>query len=182
MLGYNVKRGDYSWQITALELYLYYPGIWCDPTTHGHRFGTREQLRSGTWYIHRDGKLAHKRLGIGITAGSENSGIHAGLLIAAIGDTDGSGNAVKTIVRGRPDNGDWQYSPEEMQLIKCNIHTSSIDSSSPNLRLERSSSMRNDTLLIGPRKLSAKVSEPFRSCPLRVATRTWKSGPEMKLL
>jgi hypothetical protein len=181
MLEHNLIRNGYSWPITALELYLYERELWCDPTTHGNRFGTREQLKSGFWYIHRDGKLARKRLGIDITAGCENPEIHAGLLIAALGDTDGSGFAVKTILRGRPDIGDWRYTSEEMQLIKCNIHKSRIYSEPPNLRLERCAA-RKDPLLIGPRKLSAGVPEPFRSSLLRVATRSWKKGPEMKPL
>jgi hypothetical protein len=28
-------HSDYRWQISALELYLYHPEVWPDPTTHG---------------------------------------------------------------------------------------------------------------------------------------------------
>ena len=97
MLEHKLVRSDYCWDITALELYLYRSGIWPDESTHGFRFGTREQLERGTWYLHRDGGLPPKRLGIDITAGSHNPEIHVGFLIAAIGGKDGSGRAVKAI-------------------------------------------------------------------------------------
>ncbi|MBK8008358.1 MAG: hypothetical protein IPK23_07920 [Rhizobiales bacterium] len=68
LLDHHLERGKYIWKIRALELYLHHPN-WLDPTTHGVRFQSSEQLKSGTWYVHREGRLARKRLGIDITAG-----------------------------------------------------------------------------------------------------------------
>ena len=161
------------WQITALELYLY-SAYWRDPTTHGNKFGTSEQLESSTWYVHRDGNLPPKRLGIDITAGCKSPEIHAGLLIAAIDDSDGSGRALKAIIRGRGDNSDWVYSPTETNLIKTVIHRGCIWSIPPKLRLERRSEPRPGSLWVGPRKfpkgMRDKTPEPFLSCHLRIAT------------
>ena len=186
MLEHKLVRADYCWDITALELYLYRSGIWEDKTTHGFRFRTHKQLESGTWYIHKDGKLPPKRLGIDITAGSHVPEIHVGFLIAAIGETDGSGRAVKTILRGRPDSTDWDYSEQEKNLIVEKIHSRSIRSGPPNLRLIRRLAPKEGRLWIGPRKFGnkkqrGKIKEPFRSCCLRISTFP-TTNPPMKLL
>jgi hypothetical protein len=184
MQEYDLKRGDWCWQITALELYLFHREIWPDPTTHGDKFkGVREQLKSGTWYVHRDGKLPPKRLGIDITAGDSDSELHAGLLVAAIGDLDGSGRAVRTIVRGDPHIGSWSYATEEKTLVD-NIHMTDIFSDAPNLRLERRSQPRSGNLWVGARKfdarLKSKTPDLYVSYPLRIAT--WRTNPAMQYL
>lgn len=168
MLEYNLKRDAYCWDVTALELYIYRTGIWEDETTHGFRFKTRRQLELGTWYLHRDGHLPAKRLGIDITVGSQAPELHGGILIAAIGKRGGSGRAVKAIVRGQSDEGDWRYNDREMSLLISEINGKSIDSGAPCLRLVRRSTRKAGPLWLGPRKLSKKVSERFRSAKLRI--------------
>lgn len=177
MLDHDLVRDKYIWQITALELYLNLQNVWSDLSTHG----SPEQLKSGSWYVHRDGKLARKRLGIDITAGSRNPEIHAGLLIAAINGTDGSGKAVKTILRGDAEDKSWKYSDNDMALLQKHIHGNSIHADAPWLRLVRRSVPREGTLWAGPRKnLPASLQEPFKSCCLRIAT--WQTSPVMKPL
>ena len=181
MLEHKLVRSDYCWDITALELYLYRSGIWPDESTHGFRFGTREQLERGTWYLHRDGGLPPKRLGIDITAGSHNPEIHVGFLIAAIGGKDGSGRAVKAILRGHSDNGDWKYSDGEKKFLSHDIHKRSIRAGQPNLRLVRRSAAKDGSLWIGPRKnLGPKIPERYRTACLRIAT--WQTSSVMKPL
>jgi hypothetical protein len=181
MLEYKLVRADYCWDVTALELYLYRSGIWPDESTHGFRFSTSEQLERGTWYLHRDGKLAPKRLGIDITAGSRDPEIHAGFLIAAIGENDGSGHAVKAVLRGHSNNGNWNYSEEEKKLLTEDIHKRSIHAAHPNLRLVRRSVAREVSLWIGPRKnLGPKISERYKAACLRIAT--WQTSKVMKPL
>lgn len=177
LLGYHLERGQHRWQITALELYLFHPVLWRDDSTHGKRFESCHQLRSGTWYVHKEGGLPPRRLGIDITAGSPPH-IHCGLLIAAIGEWDGSGRAVKSIIRGRPDNGDWDYTSEEMKLLKHGIHGSNVLDGP--LRLVPTASPRPDRLFHGPRKgLRASLDNRFRSAFLRIASRNWSSSPGM---
>jgi hypothetical protein len=181
MLEHKLVRADYCWDITALELYLYRSDIWPDESTHGFRFGTREQLERGTWYLHRDGKLPPKRLGIDITAGSHDPEIHVGFLIAAIGEKDGSGRAVKTVLRGHSDNGDWDYSDREKKLLSNDIHKRNIRAGQPNLRLVRRSVAKEGSLWIGPRKnLGPTISERYRTACLRIAT--WRTSSAMKPL
>jgi hypothetical protein len=172
---------DYRCQISALELYLYHPEVWPDPTTHGIRFKSSEQLESGTWYIHRRGKPAPNRSGIDITAGSSSKNIFAGLLIAAIGERDGSATALKGVVRAGNeysfDRKDRWGEKEKDVLAKIN---GKRISDGP-LRLVSSPVPRKGTLWVGPRKgLSDKIKEPFRDCHLRLAT--WQTGPRMKPL
>lgn len=177
MLEYDLVRSEHHWQITALELYLYEKNIWPDDTTHGIKFKTNEQLESGNWYVHRSGKLARKRLGIDITAGSKYPEIHAGLLIGAIGNTDGSGRAVKSILGASS----WKYSDTEMEFLKNIIHGKPIICDAPSLRLELRSAPEKSQLWLGPRKnLPRSTSDQFRNCCLRVAT--WQTSKDMMQL
>jgi hypothetical protein len=164
ILDHGLRRAEHRWDVTALELYLYREGKWEDPTTHC----AREQLKTGTWYVHRDGKLPLKRLGVDISAGSPRPETYVGLLIAAIGNRSGSGCAMKTILRGDWRNGAWQYSEQEMKLLLSEIHRKSISAGPPSLRLVRRPTPRQGPLWIGPRKLSAKVTAPYRSRDLRI--------------
>lgn len=182
MLEHKLIRAEYCWEITALELYLYRSGVWEDRTTHR----ARAQLESGTWYIHRDGILPATRMGIDITAGSHSPEIHAGLLVAAIGGTDGSGCAVNTILRGRSEGKrSWDYSEAERKFLLEDVHNTSICSGPPNLRLVRRSAPKEAQLWIGPRKFgkkqSANMNERLRDASLRIATFPW-ANPLMKPL
>lgn len=164
LLEHKLVRANYRWDVNSLELYLYRSHIWPDKTTHC----TCQQLKHGFWYVHRDGKLPPKRLGIDITAGCGDRRIYAGMLLAAIGERSGSGRAVKAIVRGNLNDPHWIYQDAEKRLLQDEINNQSIRSSSPHLRLVRRDEPRRGPLWIGPRKLSSKVCEPYRSCHLRI--------------
>lgn len=106
--------GRHCWPITTVELYLHHHTKWPDPTAHAVRFpkaAAARQLESGTWYVHRAMHpapnatqssgfgLGPNRSGIDITAGTPAENIFVGILIAGIGDKDGSATALKQIVR-----------------------------------------------------------------------------------
>lgn len=166
---YELARSHHVWCIQALELYLDRPGVCKDDTVHASKFKeAREQLKCCTWYVHRGGKLPPKRLGIDITAGSDSKEIYAGLLIAALGEFDGSGRAVKTILRGdAKSDKDWRYNDDERNLLK-QIHGKPVDSEVLSLR-RRKDKRDVSSLWIGPRKLGKKVEAKDRDRPLRVS-------------
>jgi len=172
---YEMVRSQHVWCIQALELYFDRHGVCEDGTVHGPRFKEAgEQLRSCTWYVHRGGKLPPKRLGIDITAGSESKKIHAGLLIAALGEFDGSGRAVKAILRGvAKSDKDWRYNDDERNLLK-RIHGEPVDSAVLSLR-RRKDKRDVSSLWIGPRKLgkNAKVEDAGRLLRVSVSNFRW---------
>jgi len=187
MLTHDLVRDGYKpWQITALELYLYEPNIWPDPSTHGSKKNAgREQLLSGHWYVHQRGHKwrAPQRSGLDITCGSETAKIHAGLLIRAICAKDGPAIALQTIVRGG-----YQRRPPKGNVWKTDEHDFLDSVNGKNvflapLRLVSRGSVRNGPLWIGPRIFKSKSSKPpapFGDCPLRVAT--WPmEGDMMKM-
>src|SRR5262245_59625314 len=94
MLEHNVVCGDHEWLVTALELYLWTGGKWCDPCTDKKP----GQLKHGTWYVHQGRNPNHGR--IDIAAGDKRE-IYAGLLIRELDHRDGSAIALQKIIRGR---------------------------------------------------------------------------------
>jgi hypothetical protein len=179
MLQHELHFGGRSWQITALELYLFTKGseVWRDPFTHGRD----EQLNSGTWYVHDDGDRAPNYSGIDITAGSRQGGIYAGLLIRELDQNDGSAKALQTIIRGEflPKRAGNVWSPEEKEILST-IHRGSVFSS-PLRLVPRALPRPAEPLWCGPRwGLNPKTAdaEKFASAPLRLATWQTKKHKE----
>jgi hypothetical protein len=97
-------------RITSLELYLYCKA-WSDPNADR----SKEQKGCGTWYVHRNGTLANNSR-VDITAGDEAEDIHCGLLVRGVDGRDGSGRAIKKIIRGyEPSPQSW--SPPEIDIL-----------------------------------------------------------------
>jgi hypothetical protein len=169
MLEYDLVRDEHRWQITALELYLFHPNIWPDDSTDKKD----AQLESGKWYARTDRFATQWR--IDITAGTIAGKIHAGLLIGAIGNRDGSGNAVKTILHGESRLGDWNFSSKESpesRFVKERIHGRPIHNAPPYLRLEKRSQRSEGIVWIGKRKGLVRKSwleDRFKNAPLRIA-------------
>lgn len=180
MQSYKLVRQGSCWDISALELYLYHPAIWCDPSTHATRFSNDQQLDWGTWYVHRNTSPAPNRSGLDITAGFPSERISAGLLVAALGEKDGSATALKAIVRfDRPYSfvRRDRWSADEKKTL-CEINHESIEVGI--LRLCERETAQETPLFIGPRKrLGKSVPEKFRNAHLRMATRRWPTSPNM---
>jgi hypothetical protein len=188
LLGYDLVyegRQEYRWKINALELYFYHSDFWPDETTHFKRFNAKQQLEWGFWYVHRDNKPPPNWSGIDITAGCRERKIAAGILMAAIGDRNGSATALKTIVRAGEDyrfrrNDEWS---DEENLIIQSFDKKRIDSGT--LKLESIQEMRQIPLWVGPRKFGAKqrakIEEPFRNSNFRIAI-FQTTNPLMKLV
>jgi hypothetical protein len=127
--------------ITALELYLHC-STWPDKNTDQHL----EQLNRGTWYVHRRGTNANTSR-IDITAGSQSEKIYCGLLVRGIDGSDGSGKAIKKILRGR-ENTALSWLKDETDALD-QIHGSHILEGP--LRLVRREEARPNTLSPAPR-------------------------------
>lgn len=123
MGGYALQIGPDSRpliQITSLELYMH-SEYWPDPNTDRNS----EQLKSGTWYVRRRGTNANTSR-IDITAGSKANNIHCGMLIRGINYLDGSGKALKSIIRGDFKDGSARsWTAEEVGLLNT-IHGCSV--------------------------------------------------------
>lgn len=107
MLKHNLVFGHFEkkryMRITGLELYLHC-NAWADPNTDR----CDKQKMSNTWYVRRRGKNANTSR-IDITAGSADQNIYCGLLLRGVDGTDGSGKAIKKILRGyAPSRWDWE--------------------------------------------------------------------------
>ncbi|MCP1974283.1 hypothetical protein J2R87_008023 [Bradyrhizobium elkanii] len=188
-------NGRYRWSVTTVELYLHHGAEWPDPTAHGVRFpkvAAERQLESGTWYVHRaihppadptgtrGFGLGPNRSGIDITAGSRSEKIFAGILIAGIGEKDGSATALKQIVRAADQArmSETTWSQIDRGVI-ATINGTSIESG-PLKLLPRK--MTEGPLWIGARKgLPAKLEEPFKGSLLRLTTRESSRIPMQRL-
>ena len=165
-------------QITSLELYLYKPSDWEDPTTHGKRYGFRDQLTAGRWYLHRRKNHsvgAPNRMGIDITAGAACHEIHAGLLVRGVNEIDGPAQAVNSILFGmqsftKPRN--WGYSPEEKIFLQEKVDGKSIYSG--DVALVKALNPRQCDCYIGERiglrKSKQRVDDRYLDSGLRFAT------------
>lgn len=172
MCSHRLVRGDDSWTITALELYLCTgktSEVWRDIYTHGHP----EQLESGTWYVHDGGARAPTYSGIDITCGSKQDGIYGGLLVRELSKERRW--IFQRIVRGNrpsfPRKGNV-WLAEEKELIRTKIHKCGI--STGLLRLVPTEEWKTQ-LYIGPRiglraQTGLPVENSFRFAPLRIAT------------
>jgi hypothetical protein len=179
MLEHDLFYGGRTWQITALELYLFTAKseVWRDAFTHQQD----EQLNSGSWYVHDNGSRPPNYSGIDITAGSKRSGIYAGLLVRELDQEDGSAKVLQTIIRGkysfmRKGN---VWSSDEKNVLSS-IHRSAV-LSSPLRLVPRPSPRQNETLWLGPRwGLNSKKpdDESFVKAPLRIATWQTKKHKE----
>jgi hypothetical protein len=129
-------------RVTALELYLHCKN-WPDPNTDKHC----EQLSSATWYIRRRGSNANTSR-VDITAGSRCQNIHCGLLVRGIDGTDGSGKALRRILRGERHIPGRSWLPDEINILE-QIHGSSVFSGS--LRLIRREEPHPGAQLATPR-------------------------------
>jgi hypothetical protein len=179
MCSYELVYGDNErrWRVTALELYLSM-NIWPDPYTHG----APEQRRSGTWYVHDDGRRAPIYSGVDITCGSDVHDVFGGVLIREL--CKERRWIFQRIVRGDRINISRKgnvWTDQERDTVKC-IHGKRVDASNGLLRLVESEE-RDECLYVGPRiGLRAKPNSPsenpegvpFRSACLRVAT--WQTS------
>lgn len=127
--------------ISSLELYLHC-NAWRDPNTDRHP----EQQNRSTWYVHRRGANANTSR-IDITAGSQSEEIFCGLLVRGIDGSDGSGKAIKRILRGR-ENTARSWLKDETDTLD-QIHGSHILQGP--LRLVRRKEPRPDKLSPKPR-------------------------------
>lgn len=114
-------------RISSVELYLYKNSVWEDPTTHYARYGIRDQLTSGCWYVHRykeNGKFRPpRRRGIDITAGSNSHDVYAGLLIREVNEIDGPARAVNSMLFGsnlKSVRRNWNYAACDEFFLSLN--------------------------------------------------------------
>ncbi|UPK11621.1 hypothetical protein IVA93_36750 [Bradyrhizobium sp. 155] len=188
-------NGRYRWSVTTVELYLHHGTEWPDPTAHGVRFpktAATRQLESGTWYVHRamypspdpagtrGFGLGPNRSGIDITAGSEDGKIFAGILIAGIGDKDGSATALKQIIRADAQDRmrETKWSQIEKEAI-ARINGTRVESGPLKLVPRK---MTDGPLWIGARKgLPENLDERFKGSLLRLTTREKSSSPMQRL-
>jgi hypothetical protein len=198
LLGHYLDYGNgrHQWPITTVELYLHHPAKWPDPTAHAVRFpkaAATRQLESGTWYVHRaihpapdpTGSsgfgLGPDRSGIDITAGSPSENIFVGILIAGIGDKDGSATALKQIVRADAQDrmGETKWSAADKEIV-AKINGTRVESG-PLKLIPRE--VTDGPLWIGARKgLPASLEEPFKSSLLRLTTREKSPVPMKRLM
>ena len=197
LLGHYLDYGDgrHQWPITTLELYLHHPVNWPDPTAHGVRFpktaATRQQ-ESGTWYIHRASHpapeptktsgfgLGPDRSGIDITAGSKSNNVFAGILISGIGKKDGSGTALKQIIRADTQSrmSETRWSVADKEII-ARINGTKVESGPLKLL---PTTVSDQPLWIGARKgLPENLEEPFKGSLLRLTTRERSPVPMKRL-
>lgn len=174
MLEHKLEYGDLKWSITALELYLWTGGKWCDPCTDRNP----GQLRYGTWYINRGRNPNHGR--IDITAGNERD-MYAGILIRELDRKDGSSIALQKIIRGRFDkrNDHDCWTTTDCERIESIDGKGVMDGP---LRLVRNAQEHSD-IWIGPRVFYTMDPDKkiYLKHPLRVATwQTEKSKTQMK--
>ena len=113
------KFDERPMHITSLELYLHC-GAWPDPNTDKNS----EQQNFGTWYVRRRGRNANTSR-VDITAGSKADNIYRGLLVRGIDRNEGSGRAVKRILRGKRKSA-LLWLQEEIEALD-QIHGSQID-------------------------------------------------------
>jgi hypothetical protein len=146
-----VRFPERSVHITSLELYLHC-SQWPDPNTDKNS----EQSDSKTWYIHRRGSLANKSR-IDITAGCGAENIYCGILVRGINGDDGSGKAIKDIMRGSKEASGRSWLPEEIKILD-EIHGSQIDDGP--LRL-----VRRDNSLAGALCSEARVGLRYPGHP-----------------
>jgi hypothetical protein len=198
LLGHYLDYGDgrHRWPITTVELYFHHRAKWPDPTAHAVRFpkaAATRQLESGTWYVHRAMHpapdptessgfgLGPDRSGIDITTGSQSENIFAGILIAGIGDKDGSATALKQIVRADAQDrmGETKWSAADKETI-AKINATRVESG-PLKLIPRQ--VTDGPLWIGARKgLPATLEEPFKSSLLRLTTREKSVVPMRRLV
>ncbi|MBR1197794.1 hypothetical protein JQ574_17500 [Bradyrhizobium sp. AUGA SZCCT0158] len=175
MGSHDLVHGERRWKVTAIELYLCsrqsFNG-WRDPYTHANP----EQLKAGTWYVHDEGTRAPTYSGIDITCGSDDDGIHGGILVREL-----SGEhrwVFQRIIRGDresfPRKGNV-WSDDEKKIVRS-IHGTNIHLGP--LRLVRRQE-QTTPLYIGPRiGLRPKPNsgaedvktKAFRLAALRIAT------------
>lgn len=101
LYDYQLDFLDHSWDITAIEFYLDIPKnndgfSFQDPFIHMNK----QQLVSGTFYVHDDCTRACNYSGIDIACGTiGETNIHGGILIRELNRNDGSATALKSIIR-----------------------------------------------------------------------------------
>jgi hypothetical protein len=124
--------------------------------------------------------LGPDRSGIDITAGTKAENIFVGILIAGIGDKDGSATALKQIVRADAQDrmAETKWSAADKERI-AKINGTRVKSGPLKLVAVK---MTDGPLWIGARKgLPATLEEPFKGSLLRLTTRG-KSPVPMKRL
>jgi hypothetical protein len=122
MLGHDLifdQFAERALHITSLELYLRC-NQWLDPNTDKNS----EQGNSNTWYIRRRGSNANTSR-VDITAGCAADNIYCGLLVRGIDGDDGSGRAIKRILRGGEKVSGLSWLTEEIKSLD-QIHGSQI--------------------------------------------------------
>jgi hypothetical protein len=162
MFDHRLAYGPLKWSITAVELYLWTGGTWCDPCAD-RKPG---QARHGTWYVNRGRNPNHGRIDI---AAGNGRGIFAGLLIRELDRKDGSAIALQKIIRGQFDkrNDHDRWTPEELDRIATIDGT---DVTAGPLRLERAEPNSSE-IWVGPRIFYTKdpKKKAYLRYPLRVA-------------
>lgn len=103
--NWKIKSFGQERAFLGLEFYIYIPEIFEDTAVHQRR----EQLETGTFYFHTKSKgekwspPIFNRHGVDITCGNKDRKIHGGILLRHLGGeghTDGSGYALRSIMRG----------------------------------------------------------------------------------
>jgi hypothetical protein len=144
-------------RITSLELYLY-----CDAWPDRNTDKNGEQLNSGTWYVRRRGDNANTSR-VDISAGDKTKGIYCGLLIRGISGVDGSGKALKRLLRPTESRSSIRWSANEIALLD-EIHGSRTENGP--LLVARRPNPWPGTLSVLPRVGLQYPQEPWSS-PLR---------------
>ena len=138
--------------ITSLELYLH-SNAWPDPNCDCNP----EQRQSGTWYVKRNGYNAN-RSRIDITCGNVSEGLFGGMLIRALDGVDGSGKAIKQIMRGVPDT-PLKWNDQEIDILTNEVSGKPIFENW--LRLMPAAVSRSSTIQLLMRQNCAVTEEPW---------------------
>lgn len=117
---------------------------------------------------------------IDITAGVKRQSIYAGMLVAAIGSEDGSGNALNTILHGNSSPRSWRYRSDSDALQA--INNSSVFSLSSPVRLEKCPLRTAATLLYGRRKNPRFFKEAVLRVSVDPPSGGWKSRTALGMI
>lgn len=129
-------------RISSVEFYLFKKGVWEDPTVHGPKYGSLDQLESGHWYVHKwaGGKFYYvRRRGVDITVGNKRALIYASLLIRAVNEFNGPARALNSIMTGvvGPAKRAWTYSAATEDFMRNSLDGCDVRNGVVSLREER---------------------------------------------
>lgn len=174
LLNWQIRSESESLHtLEALEFYLIIPNLFEDDRkkeVNGKRGATHkrmEQLESGTFYVHTKSAASwtlpiFNRQGIDITCGNKSKDIYGGILIRHVGginNKDGSGRALRVILRGDsghapiPRSSDkFGWSNTEKEVLK-KLNGANIFSNQTGIRLIRRPSNQSTREVLSEKRI-----------------------------